>query len=129
MEIINRAPISDVIVKTVAQHSLVAGEDFILFLDDVVNAVRADAARAKLEEYRRKGWKYTSPAWERDATGESDVHACTVCRRMIANQSLPSYVIKAINGYELLVYLDATWTEAPEMGFAMTLAHEPRHSL
>jgi hypothetical protein len=50
-----------VIVKTVAQHSLVAGEDFILFLDGAVNAVPADAARAKLEEYRQKGWQYTSP--------------------------------------------------------------------
>lgn len=66
--------------------------------------------------------------WEKDAPGESDIHACTICRRMIANQSLPSYVIEAIKGYELLVYLDATGTEAPEMGFAMTLAHELRHS-
>jgi hypothetical protein len=55
MDIINLAPISDVIVKTVAQHSLGAAEDFILFLDGAVNAVRANVARAKLEEYRQKG--------------------------------------------------------------------------
>jgi hypothetical protein len=67
-----------------------------------VNAVRANAARAKLDEYRQKDWKYISPEWEKDATGESDIHACTVSRRTIANQSLPSYVIEAINGCELL---------------------------
>jgi len=99
-----------------------------LFLDGAVNAVRANAARTKLDEYRQKGWKYISPPWEKDATSESDIHACTISRRTIANQHLPSYVIEAINGCELLVYLDATWTGAPGIGFALTLAHELRHS-
>ncbi len=83
--------------------------------------------RAKLEEYRQKGWKFILPAWEKEASGDSDTNACTVNRRTIANQKLPPYVIDAINGYDLLVYVDATWTAGPQMGFVLTLAHELRH--
>src|ERR1700680_5020890 len=106
MDIINRTQVDGSIVTTVAQHSLVFDESFVVFLDDAVNAVVADSARAKLEKYRQKGWKYIQPAWEQKAAGERDVHACTVLRRIIATQKLPVYVIDAIGGYELLVYLD-----------------------
>jgi hypothetical protein len=126
MDIINRAGVDVGIVRTAAQHSLVSHDSFVIFLDDAVNRISADCARAKLEEYRQKGWKPLA-AWERDAAGETDTHACTVSRRIIANQQLPFYVIAAIGGYELLVYLDATWTGGPETGFAVTLAHELRH--
>ena len=127
MDIINRTGLDEGIVRKVAQHSLVSGESFVVFLDNALNAVRADFARAKLQEYRQKGWKPLS-AWEKDAMGESDTDACTVSHRIIANQKLPSYVIAAISGYELLVYLDGTWTRAQEMGFVLTLAHELRHA-
>jgi hypothetical protein len=127
MNILNRAGLEDAVVNTVAQRSLVSGENFVVFLDNALNAVRAEFARAKLDEYRQKGWKFILPSWETDATGGSDVHACTVSRRLIVSQNLPPHVIRAINGYELLVYLDATWTTAPEMGFALTFAHELRH--
>jgi hypothetical protein len=127
MDIVNRSRVDDGIVRTVAQRSLVAVESFVVFLDGAVNAVLANFARTKLQEYRQRGWKFTSPAWEKDATGDSDTHACTVNRATIATQKLPPYVIAAINGYELLVYLDGTWTQAPEMGFVLTLAHELRH--
>ncbi len=43
-------------------------------------------------------------------------------------QKLPTHAIDAIDGHELLVYLDATWTRGPEMGFVLTLAHELRHA-
>jgi hypothetical protein len=128
MEIVNRTRIDDAIVRNVAQRSAVAGERFIVFLDDAVNAVRADFARGKLQEYRQKGWKFIPPASEKDATGENDIHACTVSRRIISSQKLPPYVIEAIGTYVLLVYLDATWTGAPETGFTLTLAHELRHA-
>jgi hypothetical protein len=62
----------------------------------------------------------TTSAWERDATGETDINACTVSRRIIANQKLPTHAIDAIDGHELLVYLDATWTRGSEMGFVLT---------
>jgi hypothetical protein len=115
MEIVNRTRIDGAIVRNVAQRSTVAGERFIVFLDNAVNAVRADFARGKLQEYRQKGWKFI-PAWEKDATGENDIHACTVSRCIISSQQLPPYVIEAIGTYELLVYLDATWTGAARDG-------------
>jgi hypothetical protein len=127
MDIINRAGVDEGIVRKVAQHSLVSDDSFVIFLDDTVNAVRADSARAKLEEYRQKGWK-PLPAWEKDTTGESDTHAGTVPRRIIGSQKLSPYVIDAIGARELLVYLDATWTGGPQMGLALTLAHELRHA-
>lgn len=67
------------------------------------------------------------PGWERQATGECDVHACTVSSRIIVRQNLPADVIDASGGYDLLVYLDATWTGEREEGFVLTLAHELRH--
>jgi hypothetical protein len=45
MDIINRTRIDDAIVRTVAQHSSVSAQSLVVFLDDRVNAVRADAAR------------------------------------------------------------------------------------
>lgn len=48
MDIVNRSPMDDAIVRTVTQHSLVFGERFLVFLDNAVNAVRADSARTKL---------------------------------------------------------------------------------
>jgi hypothetical protein len=128
MDIINQNGVNDAIVRLVAQHMGVSDKHFPVVLDRAVNAVQADAAHAKLEEYRQKGWKYPSPSWETDVTGENDIHACTVARRLIASQQLPEYVLEAINGYELLVYLDATWTKGPEMSFVLTLAHELRHA-
>jgi hypothetical protein len=127
LDIVNRTRLDDALIRDVAQRSLVVGESFVLFLDDGVNSVRADFARTKLEEYRQKGWKPLF-GWERDATGETDTHACTVSRRIIGNQQLPRYVIEAINEYELLVYVDATWTRGPQMGLVLTLAHELRHA-
>lgn len=128
MDIINSTAVNEAIVRTVAQRSSVAGESFVVFLDDKVNAVRADFARAKLDEYRQKNWKSVQPAWEKDATGENDTHACAVSRRIIADQKLPMYVIEAIGAHDLLVYLDATWTRGGEMDFVVTLAHELRHA-
>src|SRR5260370_32218032 len=126
MDIVNRSRVDDGIVRTVAQRSLVAVESFVVFLDHAMNAVLADFSRTKLQEYRQKGWIPLS-WWEKNATGDNDIHACTSSRRVIANQKLPSYVLDAIDGYELLLYLDSTWTQAPEMGFVLTLAHELRH--
>ncbi len=126
MDIINRSEVDNAIARTLAQRSGVIDKSFVLMLDSVVNAVRADAARAKLEEYRKKSWTPLA-VWEVEATGESDLHACTVPRRNITNQKLPPNVIDAINAFELLVYIDATWTKAPPMGFVLTLAHELRH--
>jgi len=74
MNIINRSGVDDAVLRTVAQHAGVADESFLGFLDDAVNSVVADPARAKLEEYSQKGWKYIQPAWEEAATGERDVH-------------------------------------------------------
>src|SRR6266704_5825690 len=127
MNIVNRSRVDDGIVRTVAERSLVAVESFVVFLDGEVNAVRADFARTKVQEYRQKGWTPLA-GWEEDATGDNDIHACTASRHIIANQSLPSYVLDSINVYDLLLYLDATWTQAPEMGFVLTLAHELRHA-
>jgi len=127
VDIDNRSGADESVVRRLAHHSSVSGESFLVFLDDKVNAVRAEFARAKLDEYTRKAWK-PLPAWERDATGETDVNACTVSRRIIANQKLPTHAIDAIEGHELLVYLDGTWTRGPEMGFVLTLAHELRHA-
>lgn len=127
MEIVNRTRVADGMVTTAAQHSLVAGESFVVFLDDAVNAVRADFVRAQLEGRKQKGWK-PLPVLGKDTTDESDTHACIVTRRIIASQKLPPYVIAAIGAYELLVYLDATWTGGSEMGFVLTLAHELRHA-
>ncbi len=127
MDIINRGRVEEPVVRDIAQGLLGSGGNFLVFLDDGVNAVRAGYARAKLLEYRAKGWTPLA-GWERDVTGENDVHACTVARRIIASEQLPGYVIEAIGEYELLVYLDATWTQAPQMGFVLTLAHELRHA-
>src|SRR5260370_696786 len=141
MDIVNRAAVDEGIVRTIALHSSVAGESFVVVLDDKVNAVGAEAARAKLDQYRQKNWKSVQPAWEKDATGENDTDACTVSRRIIADQKLPADVIAEIGAYDLLVYLDATWTRGQEarrpdgvtgkeqqMGFVVTLAHELRHA-
>lgn len=127
MEIANRSAVDESVVRAVARHSGVFGESFVVFLDDKVNAVRADFARAKLEEYTRKAWKPLA-GWETDATGDFDINACTVSRRVIANQKLPKHAIDAIAEREVLVYLDATWTRGPEMDFVLTLAHELRHT-
>jgi hypothetical protein len=127
MDIVNRTRLNDDAVRDVAQCLEVAGESFVVFLDDGINAVRADFARAKLEEYRKKGWKPLS-GWEKDATGATDIHACTVSHRINGHQQLPRYVIEAIKGYEMLVYVDATWTRGPQIGFVLTLAHELRHA-
>jgi hypothetical protein len=127
MDIINRAGIDEGIVRTAAQQSSVAGETFVVYLDDKVNAVRADAARAELDEYRQKNWKPLA-AWEQQTTPDSDTHACTVSRRIIVTQKLPAYVVAAIGAYDLLVYIDATWTRGGEMHFVLTLAHELRHA-
>jgi len=121
VEITNRSVVDESVVRAVAQHSGVFGESFVVFLDDKVNAVRADFARVKLEEYTRKAWKPLA-AWEKDATGESDINACTVPRRIIANQKLPKHAIDAIAERELLVYLDATWTHGSQNDFVLTLA-------
>jgi hypothetical protein len=125
MDIFNRSGIREAIVRDVAQRAGVADAKFILFLDDVVNSIVATAARKNLQEH--PNWQYMRPGWEKDATGDNDHHACTTSRRIIGNQKLPAYVINAIEGHELLVYLDATWTTGPEMGFVLTLAHELRH--
>jgi hypothetical protein len=127
MDIINRGRVEESIVRDLAQRLIDSGGNFLVFLDDAANVVRADYARAKLLEYRAKGWTPIA-GWEQDVTGENDIHACTVARRIIARQQLPGYVIEAIAEYELLIYLDATWTQAPEMSFVLTLAHELRHA-
>ncbi len=127
MDIFNRTAIDEKRMRDIAQHSGVDGEPFLLFLDDKVNSVLADFARSKLEEYRLENCQYNCPAWEQEATGESDIHACTVSRRIIASQKLPAHVIDIIGAYELLVYLDATVTGGPDMTFVLTLAHELRH--
>ena len=127
MDLINRAGLDETVVRQAAEHGAVADRSFVLFLDDAVNARRADFARTKLEEYRLKGWKPVY-GWEQDATGENDVHACAVSRRIIGKQQLPAYVIEAIGNHELMVYLDAVWTKGQEMGFVLTLAHELRHA-
>ncbi len=126
MQIINRTTIDEAFAQDIARRAGVADRDFVLFLDSAVNAVRADYARSKLEEYRRKGWKPVF-GWDRDATGENDHHACTVNRRTIGTQKLPAYVIEAIDGYDLLVYVDGTHTKEQGPDFAITLAHEFRH--
>jgi hypothetical protein len=127
MDIVNRARVEEAIVRDIAQRLPCSNENFLVFLDDRVNAVRAGYARTKLLEYKAKGWTPLA-GWERDVTGENDVHACTVARRIIGRQQLPGYVIETVGEYELLVYLDATWTQAPRMGFVLTLAHELRHA-
>jgi hypothetical protein len=126
MDIVNRAGADERIIRTVAQHSSVASESFVLFLDDKVNTVCADAARKNLEQHPT--WQHMQPGWKKDATGENDTHACAVSRRIIADQKLPAWVIAAIGAYDLLAYLDATWTRAGEMDFVVTLAHELRHA-
>lgn len=128
MNIINGTPIGDSPVKEIARRSGVADREFVLFLDDRLNAVRAEYARVKLEEYRLNNWQFPSVKWHEDATGENDHHACTVHKGTIANQKLPQYVIDAVSGYDLLVYVDATYTKQPGMGFAFALAHELRHA-
>ena len=65
MEIVNRTRIDDANGKDVAQLSSVAGECFVVFLDDAVNAVLADFARGKLQESRQKGWEFTRQDWKR----------------------------------------------------------------
>lgn len=127
MHIIDRAGIDDKTVKLVSDRVGVSERDLTLFLDDAINAVRADHARAKLAEYRQKGWKPVY-GWELDAMGENDYHACTVNRHTIVSQKLPGYVIKAIGDSPLLVYLDATHTKGAGMTFVLTLAHELHHA-
>jgi hypothetical protein len=127
MDIINRAGLDETIVRRTAEYAVLAGRSFVLLLDDAVNAMRADFARTKLQEYRQKGWN-PIPGWEQDATGENDIHACTVSRRIIAKQKLPAYAIDAIGTHDILVYLDAVWTKGPENGLVLTLAHELRHA-
>jgi hypothetical protein len=125
MNIANRSRVVDDVVRDIAKRSLVSAESFLIWLDDAENAVRADAARKNLEEH--PNWQYMRPGWEKEATGEADTHACTVCKRVIANQRLPPYIIEAIAGYNLLVYIDGMWTNGSPIGFALTLAHELRH--
>lgn len=125
MDIVNRSRIPEALAQDVARRAGVADARFIVFLDDKVNSIVADAARKNLQDH--PNWQYMRSGWERQATGESDVHACTVSSRIIASQNLPAYVIDAIGEYDLLVYLDATWTDEGEEGFVLTLAHELRH--
>lgn len=65
---------------------------------------------------------------DNEANAESDIHACTATSRILASQKLPLYVVAASSGWDLLVYLDATWVREQEMGFVLTLAHELRHA-
>jgi len=125
MDIVNRSRIPEALAQNVARRAGVADARFIVFLDDKVNSIVADAARKNLQDH--PNWQYMRPGWEQQATGESDVHACTVSSRIIGSQNLPAAVIDAIAGYDLLVYLDATWTGGGEEGFVATLAHELRH--
>jgi hypothetical protein len=127
VKILNRPGIDEAFVLDLARRSAVADRDFVLFLDNTLNAVRPDHARAKLEEYRKKGWKPLHKS-ERDANGGNDSRACTVNRRTIATQKLPVYVIEAIEGYDLLVYIDATHTREQGPDFVIALAHEFRHA-
>jgi hypothetical protein len=126
MRIINRTAIDETFVRDIAQRAAVLDRDLVLFLDNTTNAVRADHARAKLEEYRQKGWKPLY-GWDRDATADNDSHACTVNKRTIGTQKLPAYVIEAINGYDLLVYIDAMYTKEQGPDLVIALAHEFRH--
>lgn len=73
MNIINLAGICEKLVDSVTQRSGVAGESFVLFLDEKPNTTRAETARSKLAEYGQK----PLPAWEQYATGDTDFHACT----------------------------------------------------
>lgn len=126
MRIMNRTMIKETFAQDIARRADVADRAFVLFLDNAVNSVRADFARSKLEEYRRKDWKPVY-GWDKDATGENDHHACTVNRRTIKTQELPTYVIDAIDSYDLLVYLDGTHTKKADQDFVIALAHEFRH--
>jgi hypothetical protein len=128
MKIINRSEIQEPLVIEIARRSSVADREFVLFLDDAVNATRAEYARTKLEEYRQKNWQFPLPQWHKDATGENDYHACTVHKSTVADQKLPQYVLDAIRGFDVLVYLDATYTKPQGMRFALVLAHESRHA-
>jgi hypothetical protein len=111
MDVVNRSGIHEAFVRSVVQHASVADHSFILFLDDKLNALRADAARKNLDEH--PNWQYLRPGWEKDATGDNDHHACTVTKATIATEKLPAYVVAAITG--------------GAMGFVLTLSHELRH--
>jgi hypothetical protein len=100
MHIINRSRIHEATVTAVALRSHVADNEFLLFLDDAVNTARADLASAKLEEYRQKGWKFTQPSWEKEATGEKDQPRNSPSRSLPPSAATTSWSISTPRGRE-----------------------------
>jgi hypothetical protein len=127
MRLINSSGIPEEQVWQVAQIAGVYQYEFVVVLDTAVNSVKADSAKLKLTEYRSKGWRPPS-SWETDATGESDIHACTVYKGIIKTQQIPLSVKEAIVDSDLLVYVDGTWTTRNAIDFVLTFAHELRHA-
>jgi hypothetical protein len=127
LRLVNNSVITEERVRQVAQLSGVQQCNFVVVLDSAVNSLRADSAKLKLTEYRSKGWT-PLPSWAAGSTGESDIHACTVCRSMIDNQQLPQHAKDTIIGSDLLVYIDGTWTAGDAIDFVLTFAHELRHA-
>src|ERR1035437_3298003 len=127
MRLIYNSGIPEKQVWQVAQLAEVKQHNFVVVLDAAVNSVRAYSARQKLAEYRSRGWE-PPPSWETDATGESDIHACTVHQGIINSQLLPRHVKDFTVGSDLLVYVDGSWAAGDAIDFVVTFAHELRHA-
>jgi hypothetical protein len=127
MDIVNKTDTSVELVQQIAKFAEISERHLLLYLDDQINRTDREAARCRIEENTRKGWKPLPWDLEKIRT-DKDVHAFFCAGNVVDSQAVPQYLKDSARGYDSMIYVDQTFLCGHAILTASTMAHECRHA-